>query len=386
MTKISPQLIELSSIASTGSVRASRPINNNFDARIKAEPRGSFPSTKNEAAGRHHEFSTAANNFSAVDLAVSRERTLEELKTIVRAIQAGVTDSWQLTDLIFYARHPEMVGVPLTKDHQESLDEWNSISALLVHPALNEAGDLIGANVMAGEVRGIEAVSAAFDRVAARDIGNLRAIGGGDTHRFDEIIARSVEWCPGLSPAVLKSLLAQESNFNPEVINKYGYAGIAQFGREAAREVGLHVGIAGSASDERLNPARAIPAAARLLNLKAQRLSEIAFSRYGQPNGAEFWKFVMAAYNGGEGTVALAMGHAYRTGLVQARGFGFVGPEAVSFARNYASKWENLKAGGLDSPLGQAAARYFPQLAEMKYHEIGNYPTQIMGRVIGARR
>ena len=199
------------------------------------------------------------------------------------------------------------------------------------------------------------------------------------------MIARAVEWCPGLSPAILKSLLAQESNFNTSVINQWGYAGIAQFGRAAAREVGLRVGVAGSAMDERLNPHKAIPGAARLLNIKAQRLGETAFSRYGQPNGIEFWKFVLAAYNGGEGTVALAMGHAYRTGLAQARAKGLVGTEAVSFARNYASKWENLKAGGINSPLGLAAGRYFPTLAATKYQEIGNYPTSIVARVLGAK-
>jgi soluble lytic murein transglycosylase-like protein len=209
--------------------------------------------------------------------------------------------------------------------------------------------------------------------------GNLE----GYTTRYDDIIANAVEWCPGLSPAILKSLLAQESRFNPTVINQYGYAGIAQFGRPAAREVGLTVGIAGSSSDERLDPSKAIPGAARLLNIKAKRLGEIAFSRYGQPDGIEFWKFVTAAYNGGEGTVALAMGHAYRSGLAQARSQGLVGVEAVSFARRYASKWENLKVGGSDSPLALAAARYFPNLAVQKFHEIGNYPTQIVARVAG---
>jgi hypothetical protein len=64
-----------------------------------------------------------------------RERTVEELKTLVEAIQGGVTDPWQLTDLIFYARHPEMKGQPLTD--QSLLDEWNQISALLVHPAVD---------------------------------------------------------------------------------------------------------------------------------------------------------------------------------------------------------------------------------------------------------
>ncbi len=310
-----------------------------------------------------------------------RERTLEELKTLVKAIQLGATDPWQLTDLIFYARHPDMKGVPLTADHQELLDEWNSISALIVHPTLNEIKDVIGADELNGLVNDKNDLNNAFVAASRFKInaGNLEDY----TTRYDNIIANSIEWCPGLSPAVLKSLLAQESKFHPTVINQYGYAGIAQFGRVAAREVGLQVGIAGSKSDERLDPSKAIPGAARLLNIKAQRLGELAFSRYGQPDGVEFWKFVTAAYNGGEGTVALAMGNAYRIGLSEARAKGLVGTEAVSFARRYASKWENLKVGGTSSPLGLAAARYFPKIATQKYHEIGNYPTQIMARVAG---
>ena len=315
------------------------------------------------------------------DEAWVRQQTLEELKTLVRAVQSGITDPYQLTDLIFYARHPEMVGVPLTAEHRELLDEWNSISALLVHPTLNEVSDFLGADITGGEVGGPAEIRSAFERATHTRVNNF----AGSATRFDEVIARAVEWCPGLSPAVLKSMLAQESGFNTSVINEYGYAGIAQFGRDAAREVGLRVGIAGSAMDERLNPFKAIPAAARLLNLKAQRLGEMAFARYGQPNGTEFWKFVLAAYNGGEATITLAMGNAYRTGLAQARAKGLVGPEAVSFARNYASKWENLKAGGMNSPLGLASARYFPALAAQKYQEIGNYPTAIVSRVKSVR-
>jgi soluble lytic murein transglycosylase-like protein len=325
-----------------------------------------------------------APRASTTDEAYLRERTFEELKTLVQAIQEGVTDPWQLTDLIFYARHPEMKGVPLTHEHQELLDEWNQISALLVHPTLNEVSDFLGADVLGGEVSGSTQFATAFERATRTPAGSAR-LAGGNVARFDDVIARAVQWCPGLSPAILKGLLAQESNFDTDVINRWGYAGIAQFGREAAREVGLQVGVAGSNSDERLNPQKAIPGAARLLHIKAQRLGAAAFSRYGQPDGVEFWKFVLAAYNGGEGTVTLAMGHAYRTGLARARERGLVGTEAVSFARQYASKWENLKAGGLSSPLGLAAARYFPQLAEMKYHEIGNYPTAIVARASGGK-
>lgn len=311
-----------------------------------------------------------------------RQRTVEELKAVIQAIQIGVTDPWQLTDLVFYARHPEMKGKPMTAEHRDLLDEWNSISALLVHPTLNEIKDLIGAEDLNDLVNSRADLDRAFANASHFKInaGNLDNY----TTRYDSIIAEAVEHCPGLSPAVLKSLIAQESKFHPTVINKYGYAGIAQFGRPAAREVGLNVGVAGSASDERLDPAKAIPAAARLLNLKAKRLGELAFARYGQPDGIDFWKFVTAAYNGGEGTVSLAMGNAYRVGLSNAQSQGLYGVEAVSYARRYASKWENLKIGGTESPLGLAAARYFPKIATQKFHEIGNYPTQIVARVAGS--
>jgi hypothetical protein len=310
-----------------------------------------------------------------------RQRTLAELRALMLAIRMGETRPEQLTDLLFYARHPELVGKPLTQIPAELLDEWNAISALMVHPVLNEIGNLIGADVAGGEFkdrRDLDAAIAQLSLPPARESSGDRAATG----RFDDIIARSVEWCPGLSPAVLKNLLAQESNFNPTVINQYGYAGIAQLGRAEAREAGLSVGIAGSRMDERLNPHKAIPAAARLLNMKAQRLGDTAFSRYGQPGGAEFWKFVLGAYNGGESTITLAMGHAHRTGLQRARAKGLVGNEAVSFARQYASRWENLIAGGASSPLGIAAARYFPELARRKYHEISDYPEAIITRAI----
>jgi Transglycosylase SLT domain len=307
-----------------------------------------------------------------------KQRTIEELKAIVKAVQVGVKDPWQLTDLVFYARHPELKGVPMTSDNQDLLDEWNTISALLVHPTLNEIGNYIGVDLQ--NAQGFDDSARIEQAFAKASKFNLNA---GDlskaTTRYDEVIARSVEQCPGLEPAILKSLLQQESRFNPTVINKYGYAGIAQFGKVAAREVGLSLG--GFSGDERLDPTKAIPGAARLLKIKAQRLSQSAFSRYGQPTGIDFWKFVLAAYNGGEGTVALAMGHGYRVGMDKARNVGLVGAEAVNYARRYASNWENLKVGGTGSPLGLAAARYFPHLATSKYHEIGNYATQIVARV-----
>src|SRR5215213_9213385 len=114
----------------------------------------------NDAALVRRERQAAAPPVS--DEAFLRERTFEELKTLVQAIQEGVTDPWQLTDLIFYARHPEMKGVPLTAEHQSLLDEWNQISALLVHPTLNEIKDVIGANELNGLVNDKQDLNVAF--------------------------------------------------------------------------------------------------------------------------------------------------------------------------------------------------------------------------------
>jgi hypothetical protein len=310
----------------------------------------------------------------------SRQQALNELRTLVRAIRSGNADEWKLTELIFYSRHPHMRDVPLTKEHRELLEEWNSISINLVHPTLRDVAEFDAAR---GSVEGSPVVgeaSAASDGGVAAPASVAGSLPGGSVNRYDDVIQNAAGLCPGLSPALLKGLLAQESNFNARVINQYGYAGIAQFGREAAREVGLRVGVAGSETDERLNPSKAIPGAALLLNIKAQRLAETAFARYGKPSGVEYWKFVLAAYNGGEGTVALAMGNAYRAALAVAGAKGLTGQGAVSFARDYASKWENLRAGGMGSPLALATARYFPTLAAQKYHEIGNYPKEIVER------
>ncbi|MFN7928246.1 MAG: transglycosylase SLT domain-containing protein [Blastocatellia bacterium] len=294
---------------------------------------------------------------------VLRERTLAEMKAILLALQTGANDPEQLTDLIFYARHPELIETPLTSEQRDLVEEWNNIQEQLVSPTLEEFAQL--------------SVAFQHDLEFPAPASHL---GQDEAAAYDQIIAQAVGWCPGLAPEVLKSLLAQESAFNPHVINQYGYAGIAQLGRSEAREAGLQVGVAGSRSDERLQPDKAIPAAARLLHNKAQRLQSLAFARYGQPRGIEFWKFTLAAYNGGEGTISLAMGNAHRKGLAIAQQQGLTGMEALSFARQYATKWENLQTGGLASPLGQAAAVYFPRLANTKYHEIGNYPAEIVRR------
>ncbi len=99
-----------------------------------------------------------------------------------------------------------------------------------------------------------------------------------------EIDSAKVRW-PELDPLVFKSILAQESGFNPNATNAYGFAGIAQMGIGEARAAGLATGASRMGNsrlkrpasfdrrrDERFVARREIPAAASLLRNKARAL------------------------------------------------------------------------------------------------------------------
>jgi uncharacterized protein YcbK (DUF882 family)/LAS superfamily LD-carboxypeptidase LdcB len=137
----------------------------------------------------------------------------------------------------------------------------------------------------------------------------------------DSLFNAQNEW-DLLDPYILKSLLAQESNYNPVASNNLGFAGIAQLGMQEAKSVGLNTGNSleqtsahrrrkenylneyyDFKNDERFQPGKAIPAAARLLKRKWQSLQKNIFQRYGNPSTEDFYYFILGAYNGGEGTV-----------------------------------------------------------------------------------
>jgi hypothetical protein len=202
-----------------------------------------------------------------------------------------------------------------------------------------------------------------------------------------ELEAARARW-PDVDPLVLKSLLAQESGFRSRVVNRYGYAGVAQLGVAEARQVGLRTGHSRMSNarkgvapyvdrvrDERLVPRKAIPGAARLLRAKAATLergletkrwgSLPGFARYGEPEGDDYWRFAAAAYNGGEGTVLLAMRIAY----------GDATPAEV--------RWDDL----VRSPDGDArhaplylAIRRVGMNPAVKFREISEYARDVVRR------
>jgi HEAT repeat protein len=215
-------------------------------------------------------------------------------------------------------------------------------------------------------------------------------------HLYDREIARAVLHFPGLHPKVLKALVFQESNFEPIAGNRFDCVGLAAFCRGAAAQEGLALAPRPRDfdADERYRPAAALEAAVRHLRRKAQLLEEGPFRRYGAPRGNDYWAFVLAAYNGGHHQVAEAMRRGHEEGIELARAQGLRGARAAKFAREHATRWLNLlvpEEAPEDSPLYEMTERRYPWYrpygryrrmrgAEAKYHEIGQFPLDILER------
>lgn len=215
-------------------------------------------------------------------------------------------------------------------------------------------------------------------------------------HLYDGELGAAVRALPGLPPRVLKALLFQESNLEPTAGNQYDCVGLAAFCRRAAKEESLPMSdrFRDVDADARYFPAQAIAAAVRHLARKADLLEVGAFARFGAPRGRDYWAFVLAAYNGGHAQVAEAMEEAYDAGVALAKERGLRGADAEAFARRHATVWENLLAPDEeleDSPLYAMTKRryawYVPygryrkmKGAEAKYHEIGQFPLDILDR------
>jgi len=135
--------------------------------------------------------------------------------------------------------------------------------------------------------------------------------------------------------------------------------------------------------DERFNPGKAILAAATLLKNKVIYLEQGVFKKYGCPLGNDYWKFAVAAYNGGQGTMGKAIECAYDKGLKQANQKGLTGEKAINYAKNYAIKWDNIispKDKPEESPLYTATKSTFPKIAIEKYTEISTYAEDVIMR------
>lgn len=204
---------------------------------------------------------------------------------------------------------------------------------------------------------------------------------GKNENLFNQIIICAVEerWGsqkPQLPPLLMKSVIAQESSFNPNAVSPTDHVGLTQLGREEALAEGLKL----EPVDERFIPEKNVRAGVGVLSGKkegilhpeelidrypfAQKVVE-AYARYGQPQGKRFWTLALASYNGGVGTIFRAMAEAFDRSLDP-------------------TIWNNLvepRKQPEQSPLYAATLEVFgPQRALAKYYEIGRYPLEILLR------
>lgn len=180
-------------------------------------------------------------------------------------------------------------------------------------------------------------------------------------NRYNKHIKRSLKQWDNLDPLIFKSMMSQESGFSEHRKNRYGYTGILQLGAREAREMGL---VVKKGCDQRKTPYYAIPAAAKLLKRKAMHLYQKGFSNYGTPKGDEYWKFVAAAYNAGEGTIVKAMKYAY----------GNEKPVEVRFEDLLKTSTGSI----WDTPLFKAMPKRWRRVS--KYKEIKNYAFDVVAR------
>ena len=313
-------------------------------------------------------------------------------------------DADKLTDQIFSERHPDALkDTSITSDSPEYA-EWQKIKTGIVEPRLKEAQDVRAADVDTKwnvELHNDSSVFAKVDELFYKEFPDMKGkdIESGSKeqkeykrilnevkesnkeplqNKYNDAISVGVKEFPGLEPKVLKALLVSESKFETQVVNDAGFTGIAQFGRPAAASSGL---IVDGNVDERKEPEKAIPAAARHLKDKSEKLETMAFPKYGTPQGDEYWKFVTAAYNGGEKAVTIAMKTAYNNAYADAKAQGMDDQAAAQYSSDFATQWGNLlepRDNLTKSPLFAATSVIFPDIAEAKYHEIGGYAEKIL--------
>ncbi len=134
-----------------------------------------------------------------------------------------------------------------------------------------------------------------------------------DQNKYNKEIAAAAK-ANNIDPLILKSLIAQESGFDPKATNNFGFAGLTQIGGGAIGDAGLRVGATAQINekwvfdfdnDERFVPQKSINGGAVILTTKHSSHNKLVFSHYTTPPSTdEKMKFVLAAYNSGEKTIS----------------------------------------------------------------------------------
>lgn len=207
----------------------------------------------------------------------------------------------------------------------------------------------------------VRVVTPARPPVVAKSLaGNMYSPKGtlyANQHKYDQLILNSLTNTHDLDPLVVKSLIAQESGFNPDAKSPTGYAGLMQMGPAEAKSHGLTVN---ALFDERYNADKAVPAGIAELRAKMNSINRFLAGKgiFNQYNSTELMELALTAYNAGQGTIQNALRYSIDQGIA-------------------APKLGDLSYGGRNSAIGRVIPASW---GSAKVTEITNYAPQIMRR------
>jgi hypothetical protein len=97
-------------------------------------------------------------------------RGLSERDLVARAIQAGRRDANELTNLVFYARHPAMTGRRISPRERGLVREWLTIRDRMIRPAIAAAtGSTVSAPGAPGRLRSTQWLRSAWSDYACAE-------------------------------------------------------------------------------------------------------------------------------------------------------------------------------------------------------------------------
>lgn len=226
-----------------------------------------------------------------------------------------------------------------------------------------------------GKLRGLR------EAAARRDSDPLQTNWGyNNENTYNNLIGPAVaaKWHapPTLAPIIVKSLIAQESGFNPDAESPAGYVGLMQLGTQEAIDQGLQL----EPTDERTIPEKAVPAGLGILDEKRDQLQNPLnhfpdepwaqkvhdyYQKHGTPSDKQLIYMALASYNGGAEVVMMSMVEAMDRHIDPFDWNTLIQP------RQHPDQ----------SPLYKGISQFYsPRNWLSKYREMSKYPIEIMDR------
>jgi hypothetical protein len=210
------------------------------------------------------------------------------------AVLSGDRDVNKLSNLIFFARHPERGGrklEPTEPNFQQLTREWLDIRERLVRPALLKLPSA--------------SPTPAIPRPSTTGAVQQKGVSKNTTDRIDRCshLINSIAPKYGVDPNIVRGIIAAESGGNPNsgADNRSGYKGLMQAGtgeEQLVPEISIRSGV-----EHFVNKRNTVARILGSFGIDLNSLDQETMLRY-----------VMTAYNAGEGTLKKALQYAQAAG------------------------------------------------------------------------